>query len=608
VIATEQDSYDLPPVGILVFPIDNALDMREPLGRFRIVEGRDKELLMEPDGVLDQAQIDELTMSFGPWQLHETDPRTWPSHYADDLVSKQIVPAKTFLSLDPLVSFSTAIAGRAWIGALVWAGALLLVCLVIPRAFCGYLCPLGTLIDVFDWIAGKRVPRFHLPVAGWWNRLKYYALAAILTSAAFGVVISGFLAAIPILTRGLVFLVKPLQTAAERGWHQVPDSTPGQWLSIALFTCVFLMSFLGRRFWCRCVCPTGAIFSLANLLRFTERKIAESCIACGKCGETCSFGAIKDDFTTRLTECASCQTCGGTCPVAAINFEPRWSPEAVQRSGVSDVDRVVQRRSFLAASVGLAFGVAGGATSAAVLSQTPSQFAGSDSPPPVRPPGSVPEDVFLRICIRCGECLQACPNDVLQASTLDHGVESLWTPRVAADWSGCESSCNNCGQVCPTGAIRALPLEEKRVARMGLAVVNQQTCLPYAGRSECQLCVDECTTAGYRAIEFLQVGTELDALGMPIADSGFLAPVVLAERCVGCGLCQARCYGINVGEDCVLSRSAITVQAGKGREDRLRHGSYIVLREAEQHNREQERTKYIKDEKPGDNYLPDFLE
>ena len=96
---------------------------------------------------------------------------------------------------------------------------------------------------------------------------------------------------------------------------------------------------------------------------------------------------------------------------------------------------------------------------------------------------------------------------------------AAWTisgrPQVVADWSGCEPSCSNCGQVCPTGAIRALPLEEKRVARMGLAVVNQQTCLPYAGREACQLCVDECRLAGYDAFEFMRVGTELDAPASP---------------------------------------------------------------------------------------------
>ena len=87
---------------------------------------------------------------------------------------------------------------------------------------------------------------------------------------------------------------------------------------------------------------------------------------------------------------------------------------------------------------------------------------------PLRPPGSVPEREFLAMCIRCGQCFKVCPNNVLQPLAFQQGFEGLWTPHVVADWAGCESSCNGCGQVCPTGAIRALSIDEKRVARIAV--------------------------------------------------------------------------------------------------------------------------------------------
>jgi formate hydrogenlyase subunit 6/NADH:ubiquinone oxidoreductase subunit I len=201
---------------------------------------------------------------------------------------------------------------------------------------------------------------------------------------------------------------------------------------------------------------------------------------------------------------------------------------------------------------------------------------------------------------------QACPNNVLQPLGLDRGLDNLWTPHVVADWSGCEPSCSNCGQICPTGAIRALPLEEKRVVRMGLAVVDLQTCLPHAGREACQLCVDECRLAGYDALEFLRVGTELDVFGEPIEGSGFLAPTVHAERCVGCGLCQTRCYQINVKSKRLLTASAVVVEAGAGKEDRLRSGSYLEQRRAEKQMQEAAQRK-LREEEVGHGYLPDFL-
>ena len=75
------------------------------------------------------------------WEPNETDAQVWPSHYADDIRRKEIVPAELFLAIDPLVSLSTAIAGRTWVWSLTFAGVILLVCLVVPRGFCGYVCP-----------------------------------------------------------------------------------------------------------------------------------------------------------------------------------------------------------------------------------------------------------------------------------------------------------------------------------------------------------------------------------------------------------------------------------------------------------------------------------
>ena len=95
----------------------------------------------------------------------------WPygsRQYAEAFRAKEIVPAELFLLLDPLASISTAIAGKLLVWSLPVAGVTLFTCLIFPRAFCGYVCPLGTLFDVFDWLFGRRVRRLTGKGKGWW--------------------------------------------------------------------------------------------------------------------------------------------------------------------------------------------------------------------------------------------------------------------------------------------------------------------------------------------------------------------------------------------------------------------------------------------------------
>lgn len=524
---------------------------------------------LAPAADTDPISLELLSLTLGPLSVHPRDPALWPAHYAQNLADKELVSAELFLAIDPLVSLSTGIASRAWVWSLVSAGIILAVCVLIPRGFCGYLCPLGTLIDAFDWLVGSRVVRFRISGDGWWVHIKYYILLGVLVAASFGVLLSGFVAAIPVITRGLLFLVSPFQNGMVNGWHQVPPLHVGHFLSISLFIAVLMLGLLRPRFWCKYVCPSGAVFSLANLFRTTERKVESSCIHCNKCVEICPFDAIKPDFTTRTTDCTFCQTCGGVCPTQAITFVGRWA--TLDLKAVNDPpthESSLGRRGFLSAAIGVASSVTAGAMSALTTKSFGANPESHNASRLVRPPGSVPEREFLQMCIRCGECFKACPSDVLQPLGFQQGLEGLWTPYVNADWAGCASSCNGCGQVCPTGAIRALSLEEKRHTRMGLAFIYLQTCLPHAGQEACQLCVDECTSAGYNAIEFTQVGTEVDDAGQPIEGTGFLAPIMIDDKCVGCGLCQTRCYGINVSQKQLLEKSAIVIKAGMDHEDR----------------------------------------
>ena len=511
----------------------------------------------------------------------------WPysEHFSESTFrDKESFPADLFLLIDPLVGLSTALAGKVlnW-ATLVWMIGILAFCILIPRAFCGWFCPLGTLIDAFDWLisrgpVGRRLKRFHLPdngPKGGWVHLKYYLLAGVLLSSAFGVLTSGFVAAIPVLTRGFLFTGGRWQLGLLKGENHVATVGWTFWFSVVLFAGVFALSLLGRRFWCRYVCPSGALLSVFNFLRVGERKVESSCINCNKCVEICPFDAIYEDFTTRTNDCTYCQTCGGECPVDAIKFVTRWNGIELKVAGEPEVEpRPVSRRGFLAA------GVLGG-TVAALTEFTDGQARGSkSSSKPLRPPGSVPESAFLDLCIRCGECFKVCPGPVLHPAGLEYGIESLWTPVAHPEHAGRQQDCNFCKQLCPTGAIQLLDLPIKRDTHMGLAKVNTQTCLPFRedGREDCNLCFLECEQAGYHAIEMKPISLPVDREELEMQGfsdfeidemSTIDAPFVDADKCVGCGICTYRCHTRFVVQEGRLDAAAIPVFAEN--EDRMLH-------------------------------------
>ena len=475
------------------------------------------------------------------------------------LSDREWLPVEFFLWIDPLVGLTTSIASWRWNVALLGLGGIFLVCILFPRGFCGYICPLGTLIDVFDWLIGRHITRFRFKSVGGWMNLKYYLLAAVLIASFFGVLLAGYIAAIPILTRGLLFTAGRLQLGVMKGWNQVG---PVQWpfyLSLALFAVVFLFGFFGNRFWCRYVCPTGALFSVFAAFRIGERKVETTCIGCGKCVRYCPFGAIKEDFTTRTLDCTFCQTCGGTCPTHAIKFVTRWihynlkepnDPPVVKRS-ISRRGFILSTATGVVVATGMRIGLADGFQS---------------KPKLLRPPGSVPKPQFLDLCIRCGECVKVCPGPVLHLVGLEGGWEAIWTPVVVPSQAGCHQDCNFCTQVCPTGAIRPLSIKEKRKTHIGLAVINKKTCLPYTGEQDCQLCFDECEAAGYHAIQMRQINLNIGDIPTGVFSeleleemSHIEAPFVNPDACVGCGICEYRCYTTYVKGEKISAESAIVV-------------------------------------------------
>ena len=97
-------------------------------------------------------------------------------------------------------------------------------------------------------------------------------------------------------------------------------------------------------------------------------------------------------------------------------------------------------------------------------------------------------------------------------------------------------TCRACIDVCPTGAIPLLQLEEKRQAVIGLASINRDRCLPWAYNIPCIVCEEACPVAD-KAIQLEEVPA-VSASGETML---IQRPHVLQELCVGCGMCEFQC-------------------------------------------------------------------
>jgi ferredoxin len=158
------------------------------------------------------------------------------------------------------------------------------------------------------------------------------------------------------------------------------------------------------------------------------------------------------------------------------------------------------------------------------------------NPALIRPPGARPEEEFLQLCVRCGECMKVCLTGGLQPTLLEAGLEGLWSPRLVPRMGYCEYNCTLCGQVCPTQAIRRLLPDEKKKLRIGLAVIDPSRCLPYAFQTNCIVCEEHCPTPR-KAIWF----EEKEVLTHAGERRRVKQPRVDIELCIGCGICETKC-------------------------------------------------------------------
>ncbi|MCK4237293.1 MAG: 4Fe-4S binding protein, partial [Candidatus Krumholzibacteria bacterium] len=354
------------------------------------------------------------------------------------------LPVKLFLDFDPLIALSSLLASHTASCSFLLSLVIVVLTIFLGRFFCGWVCPLGTLNTIVGYFRMRQLRPNR--VEGRYPKLrplKYYILVFILVAALFGWNAAGYLDPISLTIRSLAIGFNPVFNKIVRASLefacslQIPLISPaldslyssmigtvlafeqpvfrqGAFMAL-VFAIILGLNLLAPRFWCRYLCPLGALLGLIGSKQIAARVDVDvrKCTSCGRCSVTCHGDATPfpaGEWAAR--ECITCFNCREICPVDAVTIHP-----ATKSTGSGDVD--LRRRWLLASGLGALF-------AAPAICIGPHRKR--PNPLLIRPPGALPEERFVKTCVKCGECMKVCLTNGLQPTLGEAGLEGIWTP------------------------------------------------------------------------------------------------------------------------------------------------------------------------------------
>lgn len=458
------------------------------------------------------------------------------------------------------------------LGSMNWAvvsmvalAVLLALTLLFGRVYCSFLCPLGIFQDIVfrirRWIAPKRFLKFSRPVP--WVRYAVLAVLAVCCVTGLAGLTLNWLDPYSIFGRVMYVLAWPVSIwgnnllAADSSSADLvrmdyyPVALPALLASAGMLGLVVVMSAWKGRLYCNTVCPVGAFLGLLSRVSLFRLGFdPASCKKCGKCVKSCKAQCLNlKEYKIDSSRCVACYNCVRSCDEGGIRY--RWftrtrrlvpAKKKREKKAAAAAPRAVSpaaapvmagssRRQFLGATAaGLAGAALSGCRGDGAQKLDPTQC--------VLPPGAGSLERFLDVCTGCQMCIANCPTHVLQPAYFQLGMKGFMKPRMDFSTKYCLYDCHRCAEVCPTGAIRKLPITADRettgvtkdTTRIAVAHFYVCRCLVRREDMDCGACTEHCPTKALYTVPY--IGRDGQEHRLPKLDPAL---------CIGCGACEHAC-------------------------------------------------------------------
>jgi len=230
-----------------------------------------------------------------------------------------LIKPDILFKIDPFIIMMVSLGSRVLLSGAVISIVMLAIALIVGRYFCGWVCPLGTAIDMTAAVKKRHIILPDKSSAAL-RKVKFYLLGIFFLMALAGAQAASIFDPLVIASRFVSMHMIPALTHLFNASSSVRvfyfAHSPA---ILILFLIISAASLAVRRLWCRLFCPLGAIYSLIGRLSPLRRSV-DGCAECGNCRNSCRMGAIKEDFSYTQGECILCMDCIYDCPKRITRF------------------------------------------------------------------------------------------------------------------------------------------------------------------------------------------------------------------------------------------------------------------------------------------------